>query len=139
MALRTPSMQPRSRTFQLLARAHRRLRGGLVRLNERAWFRTRARTAVDTVTALTFALVRTDPAVATVYLRGSWGHDSFVPLVSDIDPTLVIRQPRLGRSMSTTRAVLGRLVRVMRLHPFVDPTWQHFALDSELAVLAHHW
>jgi predicted nucleotidyltransferase len=85
-----------------------------------------------------FARLAREPAVAAVYVKGSYVRGPFRPLASDVDLALVLRASELATA-ADARRLLGALRGARRWNPSLRDWWQHLLLDRELPVVRRHW
>lgn len=78
------------------------------------------------------------PGVARAFARGSHGRGDHVPLASDLDLAIVLREPGRRPSFSPVLGVIEALERVRGWNPLVRDSWQLLVGDTEWPLLARH-
>jgi len=87
---------------------------------------------------ITVNLIKMQPLVKDVYLRGSFGLKYFIPFYSDLD-FLIVFKTRPQDEFRSLKSAISYLIKVKRWNPFW--IWYHTAivLDEELVVLKKLW
>jgi predicted nucleotidyltransferase len=104
-----------------------------------AAFRSLAMRLVRRMNRDTFRRLGRHPAVAAVYVKGSFVRGPFRPLASDVDLVLVLRDAALGEPVEALRRLFAELRIVRRHNLSVRDWWQHLLLESELPLVRCHW
>lgn len=126
-------------SVRLFSRSIGALKGTLAYLDGSGAFRSLAMLLVRHMNRDTLRRLGCHPAVAGVYVKGSFVRGPFRPLASDLDLVLVLRDAALSEPVAALRRFFADL-RVVRRHNFsVRDWWQHLLLESELPLVRRHW
>ncbi len=115
------------------------LKEGLRGLDRHAWFRAPALALVEAMNRDTFRHLRREPAIADVFVKGSFVRGPFRPLASDVDLVLVLRDAALREPVDDLRRVFAALAAARRRNLSVRDWWQHVILESELPLVRRFW
>lgn len=115
----------------------RRLIGALTRRSRLP--RVVARWIVRLLLAVSLPALRASPWVKAVFLRGSQARGDAVPLVSDVDLAIIVREESEGPSWEASVAVLKRLRRAALFNPLIRDSWQLIAGDTEWRLFQQFW
>jgi len=108
-----------------------RLRALLESLERNPATRPAARAASLALVRAALRGVARAPAVRAAYARGSHGRGDFMPLTSDLDLAVVLREPNLAPDFAATAGVLAALDRLRRWNPLVRDAWQMLLGDTD--------
>lgn len=111
---------------------------GLGRLSAVPAFRRGALSLVRSMNRRTFRALRAHAGVADVYVRGSFVRGPFVPLASDVDLVLLLRD-EAGRSYAAVADVHRCLRRARRTNVSIRDWWQHMILEAERPLVGAFW
>jgi len=111
---------------------------GLRRLSAVPAFRRGALSLVRSMNRRTFRALRAHRGVADVYVRGSFVRGPFVPLASDVDLVLLLRD-EAGRSYAAVADVHRCLRRARRTNISIRDWWQHMILEAERPLVGAFW
>jgi predicted nucleotidyltransferase len=108
-------------------------------LDERPWFRRPALAAVRALNGGTLRRLRREPAIADVFVKGSFVRGPFHPFASDVDLALVLRDGALADPVAGLASVFAALRAERRRNPSLRDWWQHLILESELPLVRRQW
>ena len=109
------------------------------RLDRHRGFRALALGAVRAMNWLTFRILGRQPAVAQVYVKGSFVRGPFYPLSSDLDLALILRSAALVDPVPDLRRFFDAFRLVRRTNLSVRDWWQHVFLDDEMEIVRRYW
>lgn len=116
-----------------------RLRAALEVADRMPLVRGVARAVAERLAAATLARIGRRRGVLAAYARGSHGRGDFVPLASDLDLAIVLREPDRRPDFATTLGVLGALSRMRVWNPLLRDTWHLIVGETEWPLVERHW